>query len=379
MRIGIDARMYGPEQAGLGRYIEQLIRHLEKIDSYNQYVIFLKRDNWDLYRPSMDNFKKVLADVNWYSWREQWQMHKIINTQKLDLMHFPHWNIPYFYKGPFVVTIHDLIMFHYPRLKATTLGPLKYFFKNKAHRLLVKRAVRRAGKIITVSRFSKMDIIKTLGVDSEKIAVVYPAPAPLIPADQAVHVDDKKAAPAINGDYVVYVGSAYPHKNLSGLLEAWKIFEQNYGSSYGLVLCGKDSFFYAELMRRAGELNLANVVWLGFVSDEQLVNLYTNASLFVFPSFYEGFGLPPLEALGFRVPVAASCASCLPEVLQEAAVYFDPENYRQMAEVIYKSLNDQQLRRQIRHNAIFELRRFDWRAAAKRTLDIYNNAVKKKE
>jgi len=112
MKIGIDARMYGPKQGGLGRYVEQLVLELEKIDNQNEFVIFLRADNWNEYTPSKPNFKKVLANISWYGWQEQFKLTPIIKKEKVDLMHFPHWNIPLFYNDPFIVTIHDLILLH---------------------------------------------------------------------------------------------------------------------------------------------------------------------------------------------------------------------------------------------------------------------------
>ena len=124
-RIGIDARFYGPRQKGLGRYLQKLITHLEKVDQNNQYFIFLRKKNWSEYCPSCSNFKKVLADYPWYGLREQILMPLKIRRQKIDLMHFPHFNIPVFYSGTFLVTIHDLVLRKFPTRRASTLGPFK--------------------------------------------------------------------------------------------------------------------------------------------------------------------------------------------------------------------------------------------------------------
>ena len=129
MKIGIDARLYGPKQGGLGRYLEQLIEHLEKMNLPAEFVIFLRRENWGDYTPKHPNFSKALANVPWYGLKEQLLMPAILRRHKLDLVHFPHWNVPLFFRGNYVVTIHDLIPFHYPRKRDTTLDPLLFGIK----------------------------------------------------------------------------------------------------------------------------------------------------------------------------------------------------------------------------------------------------------
>ncbi|MDO9509654.1 MAG: hypothetical protein Q7J14_00005, partial [Candidatus Magasanikbacteria bacterium] len=136
MKIGIDARLYGPKQGGLGRYLQQLIEGLEKADQNNDYVIFLHAENFEEYQPKNPRFKKVLANIPWYGWKEQFFLPKILKKEKLDFVHFPHWNIPFFYSGKFLVTIHDLILYHYSTRKASTLGSVAYFFKNLAYKLI---------------------------------------------------------------------------------------------------------------------------------------------------------------------------------------------------------------------------------------------------
>ena len=131
MKIGIDARMYGPRCSGLGRYIQQLILNLEGQDKENSYIIFLNKENFDDYKPIENNFKKVLVDIPWYSWGEQIKFLKILNKENLDLMHFPHFNVPIFYYKKYIVTIHDLIMYHFPRPEASTRSKIIFYLKDK--------------------------------------------------------------------------------------------------------------------------------------------------------------------------------------------------------------------------------------------------------
>ena len=136
MKIGIDCRLLGPEQGGLGRYLEQLVFQLSLLDHHNEYVLFLRKANFGSVKISSTQFKykKILVDIPWYGWKEQLILPGIIRRAKVDLMHWPHWNFPILCRGPFVVTIHDLIMYHHPRSEATTLGPVVYWFKEKKHK-----------------------------------------------------------------------------------------------------------------------------------------------------------------------------------------------------------------------------------------------------
>jgi len=173
MRFGIDARFYGPVGKGLGRYTQKLIENLEKIDQTNEYFIFLRHDNWDVYRPQAKNFKKVLADWRWYTLAEQIFMPFRVWRQKLDVMHFPHFNVPIFYGGKFVVTIHDLILTQYPTQRASTLGPWLYKLKHSAYNIVIKSAIKRAARVIAVSEYTKKELINYFKVDPTKIIVTY--------------------------------------------------------------------------------------------------------------------------------------------------------------------------------------------------------------
>ncbi|MDD4476683.1 MAG: glycosyltransferase family 1 protein [Patescibacteria group bacterium] len=367
MRIGIDARMYGPSQGGLGRYIEQLIKHLEKTDARNEYAIFLRKANWNEYEPSTPNFHKILADVPWYGWAEQIKMPLIIKKEKVDLMHFPHWNIPFFYHGRFIVTIHDLILFHYPSRQASALGPAAYWFKNLAYKIILRRAARRAEHIIAVSEYTKKDIIQNLKISSEKISVVHLAPCPMTRIKQ----DNSLQKYGLARPYVLYIGVAYPHKNLERLLEAWNIFTRKYGDDYQLALAGKKNYFYNRLLNGDLIKQSNNIVFIDFVPDENLFFLLKNASLYIFPSLYEGFGLPPLEAMLSNTPVISSNASCLPEILGDAAYYFNPSDANEIAEAINRGLKDKKMRENLLKNAKQTLARYSWDKTAKKTLEIY--------
>lgn len=373
MKIGIDARMYGPKQGGLGRYIEQLILNLEQIDIQNQYVIFLRRENWNEFEPKNQNFKKVKADIGWYGFAEQFKLPSIIKKEKIDLMHFPHWNVPIFYNQNFIVTIHDLLLLHYPTRQASTLGPLLYWLKNKLFRITLNHAAKKSQKILTISEFSKNDIVKTLAINSKKIDVTYLAPRHIVEGEKPpFSLFDKYK---IHKPYWLYVGVAYPHKNLEKLIDGWKIF-YNKNSNYQLVIVGKTNYFYKNLTNYIKQNNVHDVILTDFVPDDQLPEFYKNASLYVFPSLHEGFGLPPLEAMQYNLPVISSSKTCLPEILGNSALFFDPNDAHEIAHCASVAIHDQNTRTNLIENGKNILKKYSWNKTAVSTLEIYNSITK---
>jgi glycosyltransferase involved in cell wall biosynthesis len=371
MKIGIDARMYG-SGFGLARYTQQCIHHLLKIDSDYQYVLFVKKNHAALSsyikEHSITQVRLVVVDIPWYSLKEQLCFKKIIQKESVDLMHFPHWNIPLFYNDPFVVTIHDLIMYHYPRPEATTLGPITFWIKDQIHRRVVRHAVGKAKHIFVTSEFTKHDVHTTLQVPLDKMTVTYQAPFVSAKSDVSASAVLKKYG--ITKPFALYVGSAYPHKNLDTLVDAWKQYIAEYEEDRQLVLVGKESYFYDRLQKKIKDD--FSIIYTGFVEDDELTALYTKSDLYIFLSLYEGFGLPPLEALSHGVPVIASNRSCLPEVLGEAALYVDPKEVSQIVDVMHTGFTDEHIRHDIRQNAKKELLKYSWSSLAKKTQDIYD-------
>lgn len=371
MRIGIDARMLGKGH-GLGRYVEQLLRGIGQYGGECQYVVFVlntesRVQNAELLTP----FEVVETCIPWYSVEEQVKFSAIIKKQHIDLMHFPHWNIPLLYNDPYIVTIHDLTMYHYPRLEATTHGPVVYWVTDMAHRLVVKHAVEKARHIITTSEFTKQDIHQTLGVSLEKMTTVYQGVGISDQTSGNTQIDIQSRFGIIK-PYVLYVGAAYPHKNVDGLLSAWEVFCEKYGDQYQLVLAGKDSVFYQKLLKQYDHLiSRSSAVFTNFVTDEELAVLYKNARTFVFPSLYEGFGIPPLEAIQYGVPVVASNASCLPEVLGEGAYYVDPKSPQAIAVGLHLVCTDEEVRYALKQQGREELKRYSLETFARQTISLY--------
>lgn len=387
MKIAIDARFYGPFGKGLGRYTEKLIKHLEKIDQENDYTVFLRQENWDHYLPLNKNFKKELADYRWYTLSEQRNMPKILKKGNFDLVHFPHFNVPLLYNGNFIVTVHDLILLDFPTKRATTLGPMKYALKNMAYKKVISSAVKKAKKVITVSEYTKKRLIEHFNLPEDKIIVTYEACEKVNALDNNLDRNFLNEH-GIKKPFLLYVGNAYPHKNLERLLTVFKMLRNSeikkFGNyevkksafNYQLVLVGKKDYFYQRLQGLARELGLLDsgeVVFFGFAKDDELAGLYQNASLYVFPSFIEGFGLPPLEAMSYGLPVVTSKTSCLPEILGEAAKYFDPKNDEDIANVILKVLNDDILKDEMKRLGLEQVKKYSWEKCARETLKIYDS------
>lgn len=366
MRIGIDARFYGPIGKGLGRYTAKLIEHLAEIPDAHTYRIYLRDENLDAFQPPDQRFEKVRAPYTWYSLEEQLVFPKLLNRDHLDLMHFPHFNVPMWYRRPFLVTIHDLILTRYPTVRATTLGPLKYFIKRNAYQIVIRSALKRARHIITVSHYSKRQILEHFpSLPDSKISVTYEGVDAFTQVPLRLH--RKGQLP-----YFLYVGNAYPHKNLERLLEAFSLFLKQ-GHRAQLILVGKRDHFYARLENIAADFGIQkHIRFAGYVPDNDLAQLYAGATAYIIPSLEEGFGLPPLEAMQYHVPVIAARASCLPEILGDGAEYVDPHDAQAIANAMQCILIDSELRTQLIRNAQSNvLPRFSWKKMAEETHAIY--------
>jgi glycosyltransferase involved in cell wall biosynthesis len=376
-RIGIDARFYGKKSRGLGKYTQKLIKNLEKIDRKNIYYIFLRKENFKAFKPKNKNFKKRLLDIDWYSLKEQLVLPFALKKFKLDLIHFPHFNVPFFYSKPYLVTIHDLILLKHPTQRGETrLNFYLYKIKEFFYKIILKRALIKAKKIITVSNFTKKDILNYFSKNlfKNKIKVIYEG------FDQNLFKSKVLANPKIvkNKLYLLYVGAAYPHKNLNRLVKAFNLLiKDNKFKDYRLILAGgdKNDFFYQNLKKLVQKNNYQNIIFAGLVSNKKLGCLYREATGFVYPSLYEGFGLPLLEAMQSGIPIAAANLTSIPEIAREAALYFKAKDPLDMKNKLSKLLLDQNSREELIKKGKQRVKNFSFKKMAKMTHKEYLQSV----
>jgi len=367
MKIGIDARFVGPEGTGLGKYTEKLILNLAKIDKNNKYVIFLKRDNFNYLKFSQNNFRKIIADVNWYSIEEQIKLPGIFFKEKLDLLHIPHFNVPVFYKGNFVVTIHDLIHHHFKEQSVTTKNPLLFNLKRIGYKFVVRNAVKKSLKILVPSDFVKDEIIKYFQVDPGKIMVTYEA------AEEEYSGSEDKQLPKLKNT-LLYVGNVYFHKNISNLINAVKILKEN-KKEVRLIIVSPRDIFWQRLNKEIESRNLQGTVTLKpYQETKELVKLFSQVTAYVFPSLSEGFGIPGLNAMAASLPVIASSIPVLKEVYKDAALYFDPRDPADIAKKIEKLLDNPKLRSDLINKGFKQVNAYSWETMARETLKVYLSA-----
>lgn len=368
MKIGIDARFVGPQGTGLGKYTEKLILNLAKIDTKNEYAIFLRKNNWDYLKLSK-NFKKVLADIPWYSLEEQIKMPGILYTENLDLLHVPHFNVPFLYRKKFVVTIHDLIHHHFKETSATTRNELVFNLKRLGYQFIINRAIRKSEKIFVPSSFVEEEIVKYFKVSQRKIVVTYEAA-------EEEYFEKRQSSTVNRQSTLLYVGNAYPHKNLDRLLDALKILNIEYKTPNTklILVCPRD-VFTSRLKVQIAKRKLEQQVKLkGYLKARELAELFSKANAYIFPSLSEGFGIPGLNAMASGLPVVASNISTLKEIYGDAALYFDPENSKGIASKIQKVLSNTKTRGDLVEKGKAQANKYSWLKMAKETLIVYESS-----
>lgn len=372
MKIGIDARMYSSKFTGIGRYVFELVDKLSKLDKKNEYVLFMNKPQFDEFEPPNKRFSKVLVNAKHYSLSEQLGYLRALRRAKLDLMHFTHFNAPILYRRPSIVTIHDLTLNFFPGKK------MNGAFHRFAYSKVLGSVLKRSKKIISVSENTKKDLVEIAHISPSKIDVIYEGVnEDFGPRSDEEQNDEVLKKYGITKDYVLYTGVWRGHKNLVNLIKAFGILKQIEHFDGQLVVTGEEDPYYPEVKRTVAELELEHdTIFTGLVPENELVALYQEAKVFAFPSLYEGFGLPPLEAMRCGTPVVASKTSCIPEICgEENAIFFDPFDPTEMADSIYKVWINSTLQKELRENGLKHSRKFSWDKMAEKTLAIYEEVV----
>lgn len=378
MRIGIDARLYGLEHTGLGRYVIELIRFVLKNDKKNDYVLFLNRSHSEEFK-DRKRVKVVVTDIPIYSVAEQVILPYIFTKEKLDLLHVPHFNAPLLYPGKFILTIHDLIKHYSTGPGTTTRKPWLYFIKRLGYLLQMGLVAKKSVHIIVPSNFVKKDVATRLNVPENKITVTYEAVSGSI---KEVALDEKNKKEILRKyhlaqPFLIYTGNIYPHKNVDILIEALDKRNKERELDLQLAIICSRSIFWDRLNKKIHDRGLTEYVkLLGFVEDENVSSLYSLAVALVHPSKMEGFGLTGLEAMNVGLPVVAASASCLPEVYGDAALYFDPDSVEDLASKINLLIKDPDLRNGLISKGYHQAKKYSWDKMGKETISVYNLHLK---
>ncbi len=368
VRIAIDARKL--RDYGIGTYVRNLLRHLARIDQTTEYVLLCRPVDEDLGRRLGENFRTVPEQAGTYSIREQWTVPLDLRREGIDLFHAPHYVLPPLTPCKSVVTIHDCIHLRFPQYLPNRLA-YAYAWSS----LWV--ATHRSTRVLTVSEASKRDILRYFSVPESKIDVIYNAIDEQFdesPTD--AEIGRVRERYQLEDPFVLYAGNIKPHKNLERLIEAFSMLRKNGFEQVKLLIIGDEISKYATLRRAVHRHKLHHQVrFLGFVSDKTLACLYRLAGVFVFPSLYEGFGLPPLEAMASGTPVITSNVSSLPEVVGDAALLIDPNKPDAIFDAMRRVLTEPELAQSLRDRGLERVRHFSWERSIRRVREIYDEVL----
>ncbi len=379
MRIGIDARLYGLEHAGLGRYVMKLVETVLRLDKKNNYVLFLTSDHASEFM-GKKRVKVVVTNIPIYSFSEQLLLPFVFVREKLDLLHIPHFNAPILYPGKFILTVHDLIKHDSRGPETTTRNPWLYSIKRLGYYLLTSIVGRRAETVLVPSEFVKKEVVKRLKLSEEKIVVTYEAVSGTI---KDLRLDEKEKKQVLSNfgltqPFVVYTGSLYPHKNVDILVEAVEKHNETKEADLQLAIICSRSVFWDRMNQKITSRGLEGTIkMLGFVDDENVSKLYSLALALVHPSKMEGFGLTGLEAMNAGLPVISSSSSCLPEIYGDATLYFNPESTSDLVSKLEILIGDSILREQLAEKGHLQARKYSWERLARETLDVYQKVLQK--
>jgi len=371
MKIGIDARI---QRHGIGRYTRELVIALSKLDSSNEYVIYINKNSIFTKLCLPDNFSLRKLRVSPYTVWEQFILPYYIYKDGIDVFHATSYLIPIMCPCPMVVTIHDLCLKVNPNWYS--FGGFKRFLAKIYYEFMNTFAINKAKQIITVSNFAKKEILEFYpNIPEKKINVIYNAvshkfsPAPL---EQVKAVKKKYGL----NKYVLFVGTFNPIKNLLSVINAFSKCKYLLDKGYKLVIVARKDSRFSEPEALVNKLNINNyVIFADYLEEESLIPLYSGADMLVVPSFHESFGLPVVEAFACHVPVITSNTTGLVEIAREAAVMVSPDNIEEIKDAMLKVAMDRGLQRKLISKGLFKIRNLSWELSARKTIEVYKLAI----
>ena len=368
MKIGIISERLNRPLTGVGNYTYYLIKELSKIyDKRDVYLINYMDDEifTDVNKITIKAPFKNISKNSYYFWHIYLQLKFKKNNFNLDIIHSPE-NASLFVKLKHqkkIITVLDIIAYQFPE-SVTLITRLRY-------KLLLSRTLKTADKIITISNSTKKDLISYFNVPEEKIKVILLAADEKFKILNNEKINEVKQKYNLNFPFILYVGNLAKHKNIPMLIEAFYKIKKK-GIQNKLVIAGEKGWKYKEIFETIDKLNLQNdVIFTGYVLDEDLPALYNAADLFVYPSLYEGFGLPPLESMACGTPVITSNTSSLPEVVGDAGIMVDPYDVDRLADAMHKVLSNDGLREDKIKKGLERAKMFSWDKTARETLEVY--------
>jgi len=374
MKITIDLSSISEKKTGIDYYIINLVENLIRIGREYTYLLYLNRKT-HFFRKEDNVDIKYVKGSHRLTWMQCYLPFSLVKL-KVDILHSPCYLTPLINAIPAVVTVHDMTAVIHPSFLIPDKTSLKHWL---VYKKMLPLSIQKATKIIAVSEQTRYDIMKFYNVPKEKIEVIYEAISkkffPIQDREKLKAVKQKYKLPE---KYILFVGVIEPRKNISLLIRAFAKLKRKRAIRQKLVIVGPRGWHCKEVFNTAKETGLNNeIIFTGYVSDEDLPYIYNGADIFVYPSFYEGFGFPPLEAMACGVPVITSNVSSLPEVVGDAGIRIDPYSLDNLVEKIYILLTDVRFRETMIKKGLERMKVFSWEKAARKTLGIYKEIVQR--
>lgn len=371
MKIGFIADRINRPRTGIGNYAYNLIKEFSKMDDIKSQLYLINYEEGIFFKDLKKIILKTPLDVtkkSFYFWHLYLQIKLKRDNLGLDIIHSPENATPFVkLRSKKVITVHDIIPYLFPETYSI-ITQLRY-------KLFFKRTLKTADKIIANSERTKKDLINYFDVPSEKIRVTLLAADEIFKPLSHTEVTEVKRRYELEFPFILYVGNLEKRKNIETLIKSYYQIKQR-GINHKIVIVGKKGWKSDNILAEISHLKLQDdIVFTGYVSDEDLPALYNAASLFVYPSIYEGFGLPPLEAMSCGCPVITSNTSSLPEVVGDGGIMFDPHDIDELANLMYEVLTNNELKDDLIEKGLRRAKMFSWNKCAKETLEVYREVA----